>query len=162
MNRPSKHTLLTNLSYCAFTDKNVRCTVAAILITEDYDPLFGPKEGHVSVRGFGPDPAWPVFDMRLPLTAVPFRTDGAESALYVMKNGQARPSSQGMFVRFTEGTQLELLCGTREDGVDIEEFPVGAHIATVWKALTDKTARYVDTPNRPYLQWAPNPNRRSD
>lgn len=150
-------TLFTNLSYAS--TGGMRCHVDAVIIEPPGDVVLGGK--YTKVRGFGPDRAWPVFDIFLKTESTAYEVVETEStAIFIGENedGTSRdpqPLFRGGLIRFEDGTELHLTKGTFDERpIDVSEHP-GAedHYESLWKALDKKTALYSDTPNMPTLKW---------
>ena len=136
-----KHILVTNLDYIIVHELMLH--VHAMLIDDQSD---NPKYKRCTLRGFGTDPSWPVFQIHL------------KSGSYTRENAPGgRDTSRSFFTFASGGPVLQLIAPPQSphdfDVLEIE----GDNIEAVWKELPAKVARYWDGPNMPVLTWTPTP-----
>lgn len=155
--------LITNLSYASVNC--VRMHVSAVLIEPHNErmPSFS-NDKCVRVRGFGPDAAWPVFDIRLNTDDPTFELQGMESRdLFIGENEDGtskdpKPLFTGGILTFKDDMQVVLHKGSFDSrGIDFSEHEVdgGDGYDDMWKILQAKCAEYWDSPNMPLLQYVP-------
>jgi hypothetical protein len=149
MSKPEKFTLITNLQFV--TVRGVRTFCHALLVTENDKGLFGPS---YTVRGFGTEGAWPVFDIRIAKEDLPFALAEAHSAdkLWLKEDGTAQPLVSGAILSFKSGLDLQLVTATDEKPIDVTHY---TEIIEVWQAVWRKTAEYWHMPNMPRLVYGP-------
>lgn len=154
MSDKSKYTLLTNISYCTPRSySGLRMNVSAILLTENPKSLFGAPE--YTIRGFGPDAAWPVFSMQLKKESFPFKhvTAQDERFMFIGENGVPRPLFKGNILEFGCGTAFDLILDDSERPLDI--YKQTGDIMRVWAQLRIRVSEYWNAPYMPRPEFAP-------
>lgn len=149
-----KYTLITNLSFVQLQGTNLRLDCHALLVTEDAGSAIGPS---YTLRGFGTDPAWPVFTYWLEKDALPFelaRADSAGSAVILGQDGAEKPLFQGALLRLKGEQEFFLQTDSSERPLDVHEQEDG-DIMAVWALLYDKVAEYWHAPYMPRLTYGP-------
>lgn len=143
-----KYTLLTNLHFVQHG--NLRTFCRALLLSEG---SIGLTEPIWSVRGFGTEAAWEVFNMWLskdafPYTLTPFEDRGH---LFILEDGTTRPIFQGNTLRFKDGTTFVLQAGDSSSPIDVHV--QHGDICSVWRLLAEKAIEYWDAPYIPHLEY---------
>lgn len=153
-----KYTLITNINFVQ--NGNIRMEAHALLIEEGVI-VFGEESPRL--RGFGTDPAWPVFTQYLDRSLhfpVTMREAHSSNAEVLGQDGTTTPLFGGAVLRLGEQSEYFLQADEIKCDIDVVEYPKGTDIDEVWKDLVRKTARYCHTPYMPTLQWGPpNPER---
>lgn len=146
-----KFTLLTNID--AVAHGNVRLHCHAILLTEGGVGIFEPI---FSIRGFGTEAGWEVFDMRFRPEAFPHTLTPFVNPDYLMlkDDGEAYPIFTGNILTLQDGTKFDLYASDLKRPLDIHVSTDG-DICKVWEILADKTREYWDAPYMPSLNYAP-------
>lgn len=160
----TKYTLLTNLEFVQTGDLRLQCS--ALLIEEGCEDLPGMSVNN-RLRGFGPDPAWPVFTQWFkPDVDTPFYVfeHGAKSENVITRSnaGKERPLFQGtnlIMTGATLGGSLQrygyfLQLSKAEKPLDVHFHP-NSNICEVWEVLNQKTAEYWSMPHMPLLNYGP-------
>lgn len=174
-----KYVLITNLQYV--TIGPVRTNAYALLLEERVEPFALAQSGvpsprdrdesftwpkRYTMRGFGADSAWPVFNMIIP--TIGFTAEDAEggpiclddddklgvAAITGKPRNEPRRLASGAVLQITGGPAVELVVCDHEQPLSIEHFD-GVSIAEVWDALPVRVAKYWRWPNMPTLQWMP-------
>lgn len=155
--------LVTNIQYATIFRKGaqdgVRVNLAALVIHEDEAMLGGGIAR--KVRGLGVDPAWPVFDIWLGEDAgdpLEFeRSDFASTGFVMMHDdGSQTPISQGIDLKWADGTIIRLDVENREHPIDFETITDADGVwERMWDLLPRKAARYWSAPAMPLLRYAP-------
>ena len=146
-----KHVLLTNIRAVGYGDLNL--DVNAIVISRSF--LGNDTDARIQVRGFGPDPGWPVFDLHLKsieyeledVTPVMQRED---ERFFV--NGHRQYASTKLTL--ADGTELTLYHEEPEFELDVQVFEEHRDqrpILKVWDELVRKVAKYWTAPGMPVL-----------
>lgn len=175
MKNNTKYTLLTNLDFVQTGDLRLQCN--ALLIEEGCEDLPGMSVNN-RLRGFGSDPAWPVFTQWFkPITvsrngaAVPdddtpfytfehgIKSDGAQ---FLSHDGTMRPLFQGTNLIMTGAmpdSSLQrygyfLQLSKDEHPLDVHFHP-NSNIREIWEVLNRKTAEYWHMPYMPMLNYGP-------
>lgn len=145
-----KETLLTNIRCVQFV--NVRLHCQAILLSEGSIGMFEPT---YSIRGFGTEAAWEVFDMRFLPDAFPYTLTPFVDPSYLMlpDDGEAYPIFTGNILSLQDGTKLHLYASDSKRPIDIHV--QNGDITKVWEILAEKTRLYWDAPYMPSLSYAP-------
>ena len=134
----NKYVLITNLSYVTVGD--VRTDTHALLLEEWSEELKAlPRR---RIRGFGPDAAWPVFDIITVPSVAYALTAAAASSAWLQLNG---------------GPRLNLYVSDQSKPIDVLAFTPGTDIEEVWRVLPQKVAAYwwPSYTNMPRLVWVP-------
>lgn len=154
----AKYTLITNINFVQ--NGNIRMESHALLIEEGIS-VFGEESPRL--RGFGTDPAWPVFTHFLDRSLhfpVALREAVGSNAVMLGHDGTMKPLFGGAVLRLGEQSEYFLQVDDERCAIDVVEYPKGIDIDEVWRDLVRKTARYCRTPYMPTLQWGPpNPER---
>lgn len=153
-------TLITNLSYVFVNGIRTNCDALVIVPPKDgSDSFIDAKTVHL--RGFGPDAAWPVFDMHLQTADPSFELEGMESSILFIgddENGESKdpkPLFTGGKLTFTDGTQLQLVKQLfNTEAIDFEQIETDDY-ETLWHTLAVKAAKYTGSPAMPILQHLP-------
>lgn len=147
----NRFTLITNIHFA--TINAMRLEIAALLVQEQPHGM-NRKVQRYQLRGFGPDPAWPIFD--LDLKSPKFERASARSQHSIIgADDTLRPLSTGEILTFEDGPEVQLVMPHRsEEPLDVEVFE-GDNYGALWAVLTTKTARYWKAPNMPTLAWLP-------
>lgn len=148
-----KGVLFTNLSYVWVRD--VRAYCSALLLVEDRDFL-DPRTKRFEVRGFGPCPEWPVFDMRVKSIDFSITKHVKSNNVVVGDSGQARPLFSGSVVELKEGPALVLISEKQEEPIDVERFSGRDLYPEIWDVLRVKARRYWGKPAMPELVYRSN------
>ncbi len=151
----NRFTLITNLSQVCVN--GVRTDTHALLL-EDTPSWGDPEQRRFCVRGFGCDPAWPVFT--LPVESVKYILTPGRSAAVVMRLVEGsealdlKPLFTGGFLQLEGGPQLTLIAEDGAKVIDFESFEGGSDtICRVWEVLSRKTLEYWVAPNYPKLTY---------
>lgn len=133
-----KYTLLTNLRF--ITLNGVRTFCHALLITQDDNPVISFGGSNYSIRGFGTEAAWPVFDMALAKEDLPYSltTAASDNVLVIAHDGSTKLLRTGTIMTFKSGLSLVLESDAASKPIDVtyEE----DDISEVWRMLWVKTA----------------------
>lgn len=152
-----KITLITNLSYVTIHGSvKVRTNTDALIIESGKMGISSlASDALCEVRGFGPDSAWPVFDIR-PASAE-FTLANAQGNAFLYGDGEPIPLCSGAIMQFKDGPRLDLMVSDYKRPLDIQTFE-GEHSITyekMWVVLNDRVVRYCHTPAMPHLIWGP-------
>lgn len=156
-----RYTLITNLRYVVFNDvfNDVRTHTRAVLLEEYPEDIPGTtKDGtRRRMRGFGIDPAWPVFD--LSLDSLEHTIEVAETRdVFIGAGDEVKPLGSGAIMRFKgeRGPTIQLWVEDDDKPIDIRKIE-GSHevIHEVWRALSVRTAQYWVAPYMPRLTHVP-------
>jgi hypothetical protein len=147
----NNYTLITNLSYVILP--SVRTFCHALLLEEGPAGfLSGMKGTRRQMRGFGPNGAWPVFD--IDVSSIEFTLVDAMSQDMIMSHdGSIRPLSTGAIMKLKDGPELSLLVSDHEQSISIERFK--DDITEVWQHLPQKVAQFWRAPYFPVLRYVP-------
>lgn len=156
--RPDKYVLITNLDYVTIGPVRTHCD--ALLLDQPGD-LSGFGQS-CKVRGFGPDPAWDVFDYFLrDLTEVRYTLEGAESqgVQFIGASGVPGPLMRGAILRIEGGPQMDLVTRDSARPLRVEVFE-GAReervVLRVWEVLKERVRQYRHPDQyMPSLVWGP-------
>lgn len=146
-----KVVLFTNLQYVSVGKVRTHCQA---MIVEQTETILNPNEVRYRVRGFGPDPAWPVFD--LDVDSFAFKLDGAASDKYFMMvndEGPPKPLFSGHIMTFPDGTKIEMVLADNSQKIRIDVFEGADCYQDVWRLLYAAPAKYARAPYIPVLQW---------
>ena len=151
-----KYTLFTNLTYVTIGDVRTNC---AALLLEEAESAFDRDKPQCKIRGFGPDPAWPVFDIFLKVPTIEFELQDAAShhAIVLGQNGPY-PLSVGAILTIRDGLRMELIAQNRALGLlrdDFEGEQEERTILKVWDVLSRRCIEAWNAPNMPMLTWRP-------
>lgn len=146
-----KETLFTNIR--CVQHGNVRLHCQAILLSEGSIGMFEPT---YSIRGFGTDAAWEVFDMRFHPEAFPYTLTPFVDPSYLMlrDDGEDYPIFTGNILTFQFGMRFELYASDSKRPLDVYTQEHG-DICKVWEILADKTREYWERPLMPSLTYGP-------
>ena len=156
-----KYTLITNLEFVVVN--GVRTHTHALLVEEGPSMFGGGADRRI--RGFGMDPAWPVFDI-MGLPSIDFElTDASGGPLFISdSNPEGRPLYSGAIMQMAAGgPKIDLIVQDHEQALDIKRFEgrYGDSIITkVWDHLSATVGRFWRAPNMPRLAWGPSPGYR--
>lgn len=137
------------------TINGIRTYCYALLLTEA-PGIFGGTERQV--RGFGTDPAWPVFDLYIP--SIDYQlTDASGNAIFMSNSHpEGRPLFTGGILQIAGGPRLDLISCNGNQSIDVQTFE-GRYgervILKVWEKLPGKVAKYWTAPHMPTLSWGP-------
>jgi hypothetical protein len=154
--REAKYTLLTNIQFVERVGSGIRLHCHAILLSEG---SIGFIEKFYSMRGFGTEAAWEVFDIHLEKeTHFPFTFTPYEDPSTVMLSEKGpKPIFRGNILKLKDGTEFFLQEDDSERPIDVYEQT--GDICKVWEVLAQKTATYWHAPYMPRLVYGPpNPN----
>lgn len=166
---PQKITLITNVRYIELPKTLGRLDCKALMIEEKMPGLFDHSKVWHQLRAFGPDGAWPVWDLRL----TPAEHDRGEmrfnlndvpcSQFILGDNGDLKPIRVAVDISFFDYLDLQLTL-TADDPAQPFDIYVTKRIdyEMLWAELRQRVSRYVTTPFKPQLQWVANQNWRSD
>lgn len=150
-----RYVLLTNIDYVVVGP--VRTMTHALLLEEFHDFLTGGLRRRI--RGFGPDPAWPVFDMESP--SIEFTlTDAKGRDIFIGNDGEEKPLISGAILQVEGGPRLELWVSDPKWPIRVDEFEGHSEerpILRVWVVLPLRVASFWNAPNMPNLVWGPSP-----
>lgn len=146
-----KYTLLTNIN--SVQRGAIRLHCQAILLSEGSIGMFEPT---YSIRGFGTEAAWEVFDMRFPPDAFPYTLAPFVDPSYLMlrDDGETYPIFTGNILTMQDGAKFDLYAADSKRPLDIHVSTDG-DITKVWEILAEKTRLYWDAPYMPSLSYAP-------
>lgn len=147
-----KYVLITNLDWVTVGD--VRTYTHALLLEQTRG--LGRDDVMFKVRGFGTDPAWPVFDIFV--KSIDYDLTDAQGNLFKVEGDGVVPVIMGAIMQLKDGTRLDLVTCHRERPLDIQTWEGDSDerlILDVWEVLKRKVPEYWDAPNMPTLQWAP-------
>jgi hypothetical protein len=153
----TKYTLFTNISFIQIEkDKTpMRLDCHALLIEEGAIGMLESTQNRI--RGFGPDPAWPIFKYWLPQGPVTYSLDKKEdkSAMFIgtRKNAKPRPLFSGSLLTIANGPTFFLQIEDASKPLDVFE-RVG-DIEDVWFQLENRVARYWQAPYMPHSNYGP-------
>ncbi len=156
--RTEKYTLITNIHFVQIGQTRME---ARALLIEEGVIVFGEESPRL--RGFGTDPAWPVFthylgkSIHFPAT---MRESHSDNSILLSHDGTTKPLFGGVLLRLGGQSEYFLQVEDDEFPIDIVEYPKGTDIGVVWNDLFQKTARYWHSPYMPSLQWGPPDTRR--
>jgi len=150
-----RHVLFTNIRTVVLND--VQMSVSAVVISRSLHGSDG-KDVMLSVRGFGPDPAWSIFDQRP--KSIEYELEDATPEMQredkrFFVNGHRQYSSTklvvgGMeFLLYHEDSEFELDVQVWEEHRD--ERP----ILKVWDVLVGQVAKYWSAPGMFIMSVAP-------
>lgn len=140
--------LFTNLSYVAIDP--VRTNSSALLL--ELATSFVPGTVRYRARGFGPDSAWPVFDLEIP--SMEYTLTDPQGLHRVIGDGTDKPLFSCAMLRIKKGPNLLLTIEDHEQPIDIRVFYTEDY-APIWATLKDRVARYWRAPYMPYLKYGP-------
>lgn len=147
-----KHILVTNIHHVRINDLMLHAH--ALLISDQLD---NQKHPHCTLRGFGTDSAWEIFQIHLK-SANFTRQSAQSSSVMVLGEGDDAPvplASGDIFTFADGGPVVQVIKPFRStQDLDVLELP-GDKIEEVWARLPAKVARYWDAPNIPALTWSP-------
>lgn len=162
--------LITNLNYVTVlrpgaNGHGVRTSCAAVLLTpsEERMPMFGDV-APATIRGFGMDPAWPVFDIFLPDgIGIDYESQAWQSANLIVSDATpaGRPISSGDVLRFGDGTSLALDVEDHERPITYDDWPGGDGEGSdwdsegFWRLLTYRVRSFHTPPFMPLLHFMP-------
>lgn len=144
--------LITNIEFVSVHGvRDVRCDAHAVLIQPPREPLIG--EPRATVRGFGVDPAQPVFTVWLDTEDASFEiVDAADPSKILMgDSGAARPIFSGALLRIG-GVEMFLQIGDHQQAISVERFSQD-EFDPVWRALPGRVAKFWPAPDMPTLRW---------
>lgn len=150
-----KYILITNIRNVVLND--VHMHVSAIVISRSFFGHDG-KDGVFSVKGFGPDPAWVIFDQRPESVEYALEDATAEAPRDDPRffiNGHRQYTATKLVVG---GMELVLHHENSEFELDVtvwEEHRDGEPITKVWDALVGKVAQYWNAPGMFTLSVVP-------
>ncbi len=149
-----KYTLITNLQYVSIGE--VRTFCYALLVEENE----GLSRGSTmfKVRGFGTDPAWPVFDIFLKNSEYRL-ADACSPHVFIGCDGEMRPMALGYIMQFKDGPALELVVANPKAHLHEDRFegPSGeSPILRVWAVLPPRVRQFMQQGTyMPSLTWGP-------
>ena len=156
---PCKYVLFTNLQYVTVND--VRTNSHALLLDES--PGIFDEIRRVA-RGFGVDPAWPVFDLRIPTLDYELTDAASNSIMLTTSHPEGRPLCSGAIMQIKGGPRLDLIVHDQDQPISIQTFE-GRYgdevISAAWEELSSLCAKFWKAPNMPRLAWGPTPGYRS-
>lgn len=153
----STYILFLNLSYV--TINGVRTWTHALLL-EKTPGIFGGTQ--CKVRGFGPDPSWPVFDLVVPSIAYTL-TDASGGPMFSTdSHPEGRPLVQGAIMQIKKGPRIDLIVSDYEQDLNVCVFEGKDDmlIMKVWERLESMVTRFVRAPNMPTIRWVSTPGYR--
>ena len=148
----AKYTLLTNISFVQRMDEGIRLHCHALLLSEG---SFGLFQKDYSLRGFGTEAGWEVFNMWLDKDKhfpFSFHPHEDQSTIFLGKDGP-KPLFSGNVLTLKDGTAFFLQADTSSRPIDIYEQT--GDICKVWEILYQKTAEYWHAPYMPRLVYGP-------
>jgi len=151
-----QYILFSNLQFVVVNGVRTYCRALLLERTES----FGDRgKAQCKIRGFGPDPAWPVFDIFLKCDALDYSTQDAVSthALLIGSDGKARPLTSGTILTI-DGLSLALHSGNYEQPIVCDKFEGDQEdriVLFVWDKLADRACDSWNAPYMPLLQHAP-------
>jgi hypothetical protein len=145
----NKYTLITNLQRVLLNDVFTHCSALLLDGASESEFEGGPRN---LIAGFGPDPAWPVFQINV--VSLEYELVPADSSQVLMMDdaGKTRPMFRGGIMKLKDGPDLALVVADTEQDLCIEKF-VGDEITQVWDSLVGKVAQFWRAPNMPVLKW---------
>lgn len=150
----TQHTLFTNISFASVHGSNLRLDCSSLLLEVGTLGIF---DKHNQLRGFGPDPAWPVFTFYLPNGEVTYTIDSAEDKSKLIigagKEAQTKPLFSGSILTIKNGPALFLQVENPEHPLDI--FKSTGDIDKVWFELETRVAKYWRAPYMPHSSYGP-------
>lgn len=136
-----RYTLITNLSY-VWLNEEMRLHCNALLLSAQA-ALGGPEYGlNFSLRAFGTEAAWDVFDMPLPTDE--HRLERIGDADFLTLSGPAGQRGIRLLRNTDAAPRVDQIVGPSGTGT----------ITKVWEVLRVRTRQYWDAPNFPTLHWA--------
>jgi hypothetical protein len=149
----SKYTLLTNLQFV--TLNGVRTFCRALLITQDDNPVLAFAGADYTIRGFGTEAAWPVFDVRFRKEDLPYTLAAgmSDNLLFMTQDGAVKPLITGAVMEFKSGLVLVLEADDADRPIDVTY--EAEDIGKVWRTMWEKTAAYWKAPRMPRLTYGP-------
>ena len=147
------YTLITNLEWAVVN--GIRTFTHALLVS-DHEGAFDKNTRRRQLRGFGTDPAWPVFDLDIPSTS--YTLSDARSGNVMILSGndpKPRPLCSGAIMQIESGPRVDLLVSDQRRPLDVRTFPREVTIRDVWDVLPGLVRSYWTAPNMPTLQWGP-------
>jgi hypothetical protein len=154
----SKYTLITNLRTVQPMNADgstqpLRMDAYALLLEQDYDAVIGDGPDY-RMRGFGADPAWPVFSYWLTEKSFPYMLDPIQgNSMFLQGDGKLRPLFSGYRLALGDGQSFALWTENNEHELEITEFE--GSILQVWDVLREKVRSHWTAPNFPNLQYMP-------
>jgi hypothetical protein len=152
----AKYTLLTNIGFMQSEQvEGLRLWCHAILLTQDPDPksaIFGPT---YTMRGFGTDPAWPVFSWFLTAEHFPFKiVNKVHDPTHIVlgEDGSEKSLFRGSFLTLANEQKFFLQAEDMKQPLDVYRHN---DILKIWEVLPLKVAHYWDAPNIPLLNYVP-------
>jgi hypothetical protein len=157
---PVKYILFLNLEFVIVNQ--VRTFTHALLLEEGPSMFSGIDR---RARGFGTDPAWPVFDFPIPSLDYELTDASGGPILITDSKPEGRPLHAGAIMQFkgTDAPRLDLIVQDQDQPLDIRTFEGkwGDRVITdVWEKLSSLVGRYWKAPNMPRLAWGPSPGYR--
>jgi hypothetical protein len=149
--KKAKYTLYTNISFVQRADDGLRLNCHALLLSQDAIGLFGPS---YTMRGFGTEAAWEVFqlwlekDKHFPFTIAPFED---QSNVILKDDGSTKALFGGNMLTLKDGTKFFLQADDDTRPIDVHEQT--GDILKVWEVLERKVAEYWHAPNMPRLLY---------
>lgn len=157
---PTKYTLFLNLEYVSINGVRTNCHA---LLLESGPSIFGDATRY-QIRGFGMDPAWPVFDIDVKTLEHTLVDAQSNHIMITDSRPEGRPLCSGAIMQIKDGPALQLIVQDMDKPLDIKTFEGtwGDHVTMdkVWKYFSSHVTRYWTAPNMPYLQWGPAPSAR--
>lgn len=156
-----RYVLITNLRTVVIG--NVEMHAYALLL-EDHPATFGDGPDR-RIRGFGTDPAWPVFCVR-GIPSIEFELVDASGGPIMITDSkpEGRPLFSGAIMQIADGgPRLDLILSDHERAFDVQRFEgrsANSPITKVWAKLPGLVAKFWDAPNMPGLTWGPSPGYR--
>lgn len=151
----SAYTLITNIDFVTLVGKQLRMNCHALLISEkDKSPNAISFGNSNTLRGFGLDPGWDVFQYWLSDDALPWELKSAQDNSKVFMSGKGKtqkitPLFSGQILKFKTGEEFFIQVHNSKFQIDVLE--TDAFISDVWKELIIRTDKYWDRPFRPYV-----------
>lgn len=149
-----KYILFTNLDMVIVGGVRTHCSALLLERTEDF---LNRGQHQCKARGFGPDPAWPVFDLFLKTPDIEYVLQSAQSeSVSMMVGNEPRPMFTGALLQIKDGPQLQLIAAINEQPIQVDVFEGPSEeriIRKVWDVLSRRVVEFSDTPNRPVLGW---------
>lgn len=150
----SAYILFTNLSYVVIGQVRTHCSA---LLLEQAEHPFDRDAIQCKIGGFGPDPAWPVFDYFLTGDQLIVSTQDAQDGnLFIGQSGIPRPLSTGQILTIKDGPTLQLHAQNTEAPICRDDFR-GLRddrvILRVWSVLEARVRQHWTAPNMPTLRW---------
>lgn len=151
-----RYILFSNLQCVVVNGVRTYCRA---LLLERTESFFDRDKAQCKIRGFGPDAAWPVFDIFLKSDTLDYSTQEAASthAMFIGSDDKARPLASGAILTIA-GLSLELHSGNREQPIVRDEFDgdqADRIVLSVWDKLADRACDSWDAPYMPLLMHEP-------